>query len=107
MYGLAFDRRGQLIEELSAAQLDAVLPLLSPSPRRVRITAHEVRYDTPEQNRRQTAARLASLRAALQARGVDVSRIDFVAAGSDWTGPVIKSTIQRLLASRVELSFGT
>ncbi|HYC92198.1 MAG TPA: discoidin domain-containing protein [Thermoanaerobaculia bacterium] len=105
LYGLAFDSKGQVIEELSKAQLDAVVPLLA--GRRARITSYEVRYDTAEDNRRVTAARVASLRAALQARGVDVSRIEFVAAGNNWQGPILRSTIQRLLASRVELSFGT
>ena len=105
LYGLAFAPNGQLIEELSAPQLDAIVPLLK--NRKAKITSYEVRYDTPEDNRRITAARIASLKAALQARGVDVSRIEFVAAGSDWNGPILRSAIQRLLASRVELSFGT
>jgi len=105
LYGLAFDGQGNLIEELSAAQLDALVPLLATS-QRMRITSHEVRYDTPEDNRRHTAARLASLRRALQARGVNLDRIDFVAAGNDWKGPVLHTTLQHLFASRVELSFG-
>lgn len=106
VYGLAFDGRGRLIEPLSRPALDALVPLLSTS-QRIRITSRELRYDTPEENRRQTAARIQSLRAALQARGVNVGRVHFVAAGSEWTGPVIHSTLQRFLASRVEISFGT
>jgi hypothetical protein len=105
LYGLAFASNGQVIEELSKAQLDAVIPLLK--NRKAKITAYEVRYGTAEDNRRVTAARIASLKAALQARGVDVARIEFVAAGNAWNGPILRSTIQRLLASRVELSFGT
>ncbi|HEX6086239.1 MAG TPA: discoidin domain-containing protein [Thermoanaerobaculia bacterium] len=105
LYGLAFAANGHVVEELSKAQLDAIVPLLA--NRKAKITAYEVRYDTAEDNRRVTAARIASLKAALQARGVDVSRIEFVAAGDAWNGAILRSTIQRHLASRVELSFGT
>lgn len=105
LYGLAFDSKGRIVEDLSKAQLDAIVPLLK--NRKAKITAYEVRYDTAEDNRLVTVARIASLRAALQARGVDLSRIEFVAAGNGWNGPLVQSTIQRLLASRVELSFGT
>lgn len=105
LYGLSFDAQGNLIEELSAPQLDALVPLLATS-QHMRITSHEVRHDTPEENRRHTAARIASLRSALQARGVNLDRIELVAAGNDWRGPVLHTTLQQLFASRVELSFG-
>ncbi len=107
LYGLVFDPTDRLVEDLSAAQLDAVVPLLKETSQRIRVVSHELRYDTAEENRRHTAARIDSLRAALRSRGVNVDRIDFVAAGSDWTGPSIYTTLQRLFASRVELSFGT
>ncbi|HUR83210.1 MAG TPA: discoidin domain-containing protein [Thermoanaerobaculia bacterium] len=105
LYGLVFDPNDKLVESLSAAQLDAIVPLLR--EQKARIISHELRYDTAEENRKHTAARIESLRAALRARGVNVDRIEFVAAGSDWAGPSIYTTIQRLLASRVELSLGT
>ena len=107
LYGLVFDPNDRLVEELSAAQLDAVVPLLKDTSQRIRVVSHELRYDTAEENRRHTAARIESLRNALRSRGVNVDRIDFVAAGSDWSGPSIYTTIQRLFASRVELSLGT
>ncbi|HVE72068.1 MAG TPA: discoidin domain-containing protein [Thermoanaerobaculia bacterium] len=107
LYGLVFDEKDNLVEPLSTPQLEAIVPLLREPAQRVRIISHELRYDTPDENRRRTAARIATLRRALQSRGVNVDRIEFVAAGSDWSGPSIYTTLQRLFASRVELSFGT
>lgn len=107
LYGLVFDERNEIVEALSAPQLDAIVPILRGASQRVRITSHELRYDTPDENRRHTTARTASLRRALSSRGVDLGRIEFVAAGSEWSGPSIYTTLQRLFASRVELSFGT
>lgn len=107
LYGLAFDPKERIIEELSAPTLDAVASLVSSSSQRFRVVAHELRYDTPEQNRQHTAARLQALRAALRKRGVDLGRVDFVAAGNDWNGPVLRSALQRALVSRVDLLSGT
>jgi hypothetical protein len=100
MYGVAFDARDQLLEDVSRSTLDTAAEILRTTPGRFRITSHELRVDAAE-NR--TAARIASLRTALQKRGVDLTRIDFVAAGNRWNGPPIVAAIQRLLASRVDL----
>ena len=107
LYGLVFDSNDRLVRELSAPALDVLVSLLRSTSQPVRVVSHEVRYDTAEENRRHTAARIEALRAALQSRGVNVGRIDFVSAGNDWTEPVLRATIQRHLASRVEISFGT
>ena len=107
LYGLVFDDQERLVEVPSKSTLDALVPLLSSTSQRIRVRSHELRYDTPEENRRHTAARIESLRKALQARGVNVERIDFVSAGSDWDGHPIHTTFERFFASRVELSFGT
>ena len=103
LFGLAFDEREQLIEELSEPQLADLLPMIR--GRKVRMTAYELREDTPERNRQRATARLGSLRAALQKRGVDVSRIEFVATGPDWKGAPIQSALQRLLACRIDVEF--
>jgi hypothetical protein len=100
MYGVAFDARDQLLEDVSRSTLDTAAEILRTTPGRFRITSHELRVDAAE-NR--TAARIASLRAALQKRGIDLTRIDFVAAGNRWSDPPIVAAIQRLLASRVDL----
>ena len=107
LYGLAFDGDGRLIEELSAPTLDAVASLVSSSSQRLRVIAHELRYATPEQNQQHAAARVQALRSALGKRGVNLARIDFVAAGSDWNGPILRSALQRALVSRVDLVSGT
>ena len=104
LFGLVFDPNERLIEEVSMPTLDAVASLIAASPQtRFRIVARELRYDTPQQNRQRTAARLQALRAALQRRGVDVARIDFIAAGGDYDGPALRSGLQRVLASRIDL----
>jgi hypothetical protein len=107
LYGLAFDSNDRLIEELSAPTLDAVASLIASSSQRLRVVAHELRHDTPEQNRQHTAARLQALRAALEKRGVNLARIDFVSAGNDVGGIVLRSALQRSLLSRVDLVSGT
>ena len=103
VFGLAFDDREQLIDELSAAALDDLASMIR--GKRVRITSYELRHDTPQANRQHTEARLQSLRAALQKRGADLSLIDFVAAGADWKGGYIASALQRLLACRIDVQF--
>ncbi|MGZ5473945.1 MAG: discoidin domain-containing protein [Thermoanaerobaculia bacterium] len=107
LYGLAFDANDGLIEELSAPTLDALASLVSSSSQRLRVIAHELRYATPEQNQQHAAARVHALRSALGKRGVNLARIDFVAAGSDWNGPILRSALQRALVSRVDLVSGT
>lgn len=105
LFGLVFDGRGQLVEELSRTALDDVAALLAAiPPQRVRLVAYELRYDTAEQNRLQTAARLQSLRSALAARGVDPARLELDARGNEWTGPRIESSLQRLMASRIDVA---
>jgi len=101
MYGLAFDDKEQVLEGLSRSTLDEAAERIRSSPsEHFRVVAHELRSDAPD---RRTAARIASLRTALEKRGVDLTRVEFVAAGSRWVAPPIVSEIQRLLASRVDL----
>ncbi|HEX6098533.1 MAG TPA: discoidin domain-containing protein [Thermoanaerobaculia bacterium] len=107
LYGLVFDKDDRLVEEPSAPTLDAAASLIASSPQRMRIVAHELRYDTPAENQRRVAARLQALRAALEKRGVDLARIDFVNAANDSGGIVLRSSLQRALLSRVDLVSGT
>ena len=101
--GLAFDDREQLVESMSGATLNALLDLMKLAPnQRFRIVAHEFRYGE-EENRQRTVARIASLRAALDARAVDWSRLELVASGD--TSPAAEPVfaIQRLLWSRMDV----
>jgi hypothetical protein len=104
VFGLVFDPRDQLVAELSAPALDDVVKLLASEPQqRFRIVSREFRGDTPPLNARRSATRLSSFRTALQARGVDTSRIELVAAGDQWIGPPIGSVMQGMLASRIDI----
>jgi F5/8 type C domain-containing protein len=101
MYGLAFDPQDQIMEVASQSTLDEAAKSIRDAPSaRFRITAHELRFPDPD---RRTAARIASLRAAFERRGVDLHRLEFVSAGSRWTDPPIATALQRLMASRVDL----
>ena len=102
LYGLAFDANDRLDDAASKSTLDALAELVRRSPsQRFRIVAYELREASPQDNQRHTATRIASLRSALQARGLDFARVQLVAAGSDWRGAAITSAVQRALASGV------
>lgn len=105
--GLLFDDREQLVETMSRHALDALVNTLAAAPsQRFRIEAHEFRGANAEENRRRTEARVASIRAALQTRGADLSRIEFAASGSDWKIAETPFAVQRLLWSRTDLVVG-
>jgi hypothetical protein len=103
MSGLAFDDREQLIESLSGSTLDELVNLMKLAPeQRFRVISHEFRFDKDE-NRQRTVTRIASLRAALDARGVDWSRVEMLPSGDEWEVAEPVFAIQRLLWSRVDL----
>ncbi len=104
VFGLVFDPADRLVEDLSEPALGAAVLLLAGAPgQRFRIVARDFRRETPELNARHSAARLTSFRNALRARGIDTARIELVAAGDRWIGPPIGSTIQGMLASRIDI----
>ena len=104
LFGLAFDANERLIEELSEPALDAAAKLFRDAPRqRFRVTSREFRFESDALNARHAEARLTALRNAFQARGVDTSRLELVAAGNRWIGPPIRSQIQLLMASRIDI----
>ncbi|MEA2463402.1 MAG: type domain [Acidobacteriota bacterium] len=103
MSGLAFDDREQLIPALSTSTLDELVNLIKLAPeQRFRILSHEFRYGRDE-NRQRTVTRIASLRAALDARGIDWSRVEMVPSGDEWQVAEPVFAVQRLLWSRVDL----
>jgi outer membrane protein OmpA-like peptidoglycan-associated protein len=104
MSGIVFDGEDRLIEEPSAATLDAAVTLLRAAPsQRFRIVATEFRNNDPNENLRRTKTRVDAVRAALQTRGVDVSRIEFAGNGSTRNDVEKPSAIQRMLWSRIDL----
>ena len=104
MSGIVFDAEDRLIAEPSAATLDAAAALLQAAPsQRFRIVATEFRNNDPNENLRRTKARVEAVRAALQSRGVDVSRIELTGKGSTRDDIERPSAIQRMLWSRIDL----
>lgn len=104
MYGLVFDPQDHLVSDASAATLDGLAQRIAASPsQRFRLIAHELRNGSEAENESHTRARIESLRAALQSRGIDMTRIEFVAKGGAWTEPPIYTALQRLLGSRIDL----
>ncbi|HEU5163729.1 MAG TPA: discoidin domain-containing protein [Thermoanaerobaculia bacterium] len=80
LYGLSFD--GERLRPHSRAAIREVASLIGRSePGRLRFVAHYVGTGTAESDRRLAAARLDRLREALRGAGVDISRVEFVAAG--------------------------
>lgn len=101
LYGLQFNPREQLDEQASAWSLQAIADVAR--TRSCRITSRELRETTPDRNRARAVTRLTSLRAALQRRGVDVSKIEFVAAGSDGLPTEATTALSRAIYSAVEI----
>ncbi|HEX8169203.1 MAG TPA: discoidin domain-containing protein [Thermoanaerobaculia bacterium] len=106
LYGLHFDERDRL--DSSDESLDGLAALLRDTLRaapRAQLVAHEHRQATPQLDQQRTAARLASLREALRARGIDVARIDFAAAGNAeiFDRPAVANALERLMGSSVDL----
>jgi hypothetical protein len=80
LYGLSFD--GDQLSPHSGAAVDGLASLIERSePGRLRFVAHYVGTETAEADRRLAAARLDRLREALRGRGVDLSGVEFAAAG--------------------------
>lgn len=105
MFGLRFTPAGAIDPQASAATLDAAAAAIaSAAPdMRFRVVSREYREATAERNREVSALRLGSLRNALAGRGVDLSRIELVAAGSQSDSIESNFAVMRLLASRVDL----
>lgn len=103
-YGIVFDANDAIVAEPSRAALDALAKRIAAAPsQRFRVIAHELRNADAKLNRQQTEKRIASLRAAMQTRGIDGARIEFVSAGDQWSEPPIATALQRLMASRIDL----
>ena len=84
LFSLHFDESNSLIENTSRGALD-IIRMVQQRARahRIRIVAREYGELSPDAARQRVIARLHSLANALARHGVDVSQIDFVAAGSD------------------------
>jgi hypothetical protein len=83
---------------------EPVLAMLALTPgKRLRLVAHEYRQPSPQENRRRAQEELDALRAVLQKHGADLSRLEFVASGSDQKRILMTSDVKRALNSVVEI----
>lgn len=103
MFGLVFDPNDALVEDASAETLDALTAYLRTARGRHRIIAREFRETAAEANQKRADTRLASLRAALEARGTDMTRLELTAAGSQSDAIESDHAIMRALSSRIDL----
>lgn len=105
LFGLSFRTDHSLDTAASQSTLVAAIETLRSAPQgqRFRIVSREYHQDTPAKNREVSAARLESLRQQLRTSGVDLTPIEFVAAGSESTTIEGSFAVMRLLASRIDL----
>lgn len=102
LYGLRFDDHGTLDVPGSAAQLERVVDLLKRGGK-VRFTAQEMREESEVANHARAQKELDGLKAALAARNVAMTNIQFAIAGKERTIVPIRQPMQRYMYSRVDL----
>ncbi len=104
LFGLHFDETGRLVEADSITTLDLLANLSAQHPsQRFRLVSREYRAASADDNRQRAQARLDSLRAVLQKRGVDLARFELAAVGSDRPPQRIENEIMRVLYSVVDI----
>jgi hypothetical protein len=104
LYSLHFDETGALDEPASRGGMQIIADVARKlGKKRLTIIGREYTEASPEANRRQTDDRLASLRNALTNAGADLSRIDFVSAGSANARRPVNTAVMRQLYGVVEI----
>jgi len=104
LYGVRFDAQDRIVAAESANALDLAAKVIREHPdHRFRIVAREFRESTEEKNRTRCNAKLNAIRAALTARGIDLARIEFTAAGSERGRLSVDFTSLHVMDSGVEL----
>jgi len=103
LYGLRFDAADRLIPGLSAATLDEAAARLRAASQPLRVVAHEFQEPAAQQNRTRAERRLAAVREALAARGVDVKKIRFVNAAGQPDTRAQDTTVQRFFVSSIDI----
>ncbi len=104
MAGIVFEGEERIVAEASQATLDDAAAAIRAMPsQRFRVSAYEFRNNDPKENRRRTGLRIEAIRAALQSRGIDVSKLEFVSNGDRHPGAEVPSAVQRMLESRIDL----
>jgi hypothetical protein len=100
LFALQFDANGNLNADASREELQSLTSIIRGVPVLLRIVAHEYRQDS-KRNKEIAEREIASLRAALA--NVDLSRVEFVAAGSDSPRHEPESDAARAIYSSVDV----
>jgi hypothetical protein len=100
LFALQFDANGNLLAEASREELQSLTRIIRGVPVPLRIVAHEYRQDS-KRNKEIAEREIASVRAALGS--VDLSRVEFVAAGSDSPRHEPESDAARAIYSSVDV----
>jgi len=100
LFALQFDANGNLLADASREELESLTSIIRGVPVPIRIVAHEYRHDS-KRNKEIAEREIASVRAALA--NVDLSRVEFVAAGSDSPRHAPESDAARAIYSSVEV----
>lgn len=103
MFALQFDPAGELLADASREELQSLARVLHGAPVNLRIVAHEFRQPDAARNKAITERQIASLRSALANIQADLSRVDFLAAGSDAPRQTPSSEAARAIYSSVEV----
>jgi F5/8 type C domain-containing protein len=100
LFALQFDANGNLLADVSREELQSLASIIRGVPVPLRIVAHEFRQDS-KRNKEIAEREIASVRGALA--NVDLSRVEFVAAGSDSPRQVPESDAARAIYSSVDV----
>ncbi|MGH9419375.1 MAG: discoidin domain-containing protein [Thermoanaerobaculia bacterium] len=103
MFALQFDPAGELLVDASRDELQSLVRIIHDAPVDLRIVAHELHQPDAAGNKAITEHEIASLRTALANMHVDLTRVDFLAAGSDATRQTPSSEAARAIYSSVEV----
>lgn len=101
MFALQFDANGNLLADRSREELQSLTTIIRGVPVPLRIVAHEFRQPDAARNKQIAEREIASVRAALGP--LDLSRVEFVAAGSDAPRQVPASEAARAIYSSVDV----
>jgi len=100
MFALQFDANGNLLADRSKEELETLVRIIGGVPVPLRIVAHEFRHDAAR-NKQIAGREIATIAQALGK--IDLSRVEFVAAGSDSPRQVPASDAARAIYSSVDV----
>ncbi|MEA2336027.1 MAG: hypothetical protein QOE82_34 [Thermoanaerobaculia bacterium] len=100
LFALQFDANGNLLVDRSREELETLVRIIGGVPVPLRIVAHEFRHDAAR-NKQITMREISTIGQALGR--IDLSRVEFVAAGSDAPRQVPASDAARAIYSSVDV----